>query len=88
MPTDKELIDDLRGEIQKCSSRNHVLRVNLNAAVGVINSLKKELKNPDSLTDKIIKVQEELAILRKQHNQRTNDMIRTQKRLAEVLKDA
>ena len=40
----KELVGDLRHEIQKQSSRNHVLTQNFNTQVDYIKKLEKEIK--------------------------------------------
>ena len=69
---DRQLIKELRQEIQKQSMRVHHLRDKCNQQVDVIKDLRKELKGDGALTE----VNRQLVNLRAQMNTKNNQVNR------------
>ena len=81
---DRKLIGELRHEIQKQSSRVHVLTKKTNHQVDVITSLRAELKDGGKLTKKIIELSEVNVTQRLQLNAKINEVGRLQGILREA----
>ncbi len=69
---DRQLIKELRQEIQKQSMRVHHLRNTCNQQMDVIKNLHKELKGDGALTE----VNRQLVVLRAQMNQKNTQVYR------------